>query len=770
MEDSDHHGGAPCGTVAGEQIAGLKRIADVIDLGRNALLDGLVVGILIGGAAHAQHHKVGGQALDQALGTHLGRERIVDVLGDNGRPRAVGIGHALGDVALDLDGVVAAEANDLGAVDKLAAGLFKVVDQVAAVGGAGAVHHILEHFNDGHVAAVLILQPVGGLHADAAAADDDDLLRVAELLGVVEQVDAVHGFGVLNAGDGRELVAALRADGEDDGVEALGLEEVVVNGFVQVDGHALGLLDLSDEPLGVVHHVKFDQRLGGGPELAAELVGLFVDLDLVTALGGDEGKVHTGAAAADDRDALDLFSLRELLGHDVLEAGARVDGALGMAALDELVDAALLTADARADVLDLAGIGLVAPVGISQHGTAEHDHVALAVAQRLFGEVGIAELADGDDGDLHADVGLHAARGKVFLGDLGDIEEAAGGHTGGRVRQPPVIVAAEVNVEHIDARLDEILHVIQRIGNGTAVLEVLEALDLLHALAVGLVQGEGEVDTVHDGEVGANALADLLDKVDAEALPVGILAGLAAVERGGGQLVEQITLVAVQIHAVHAHDLGVQRGLTGVADDLVALKVDQRAAGDLGQIEVGVDRGGDGELILVQQARRRADAAETRRELDEDAAAAGVNALSKIAPAHVVGARAVDAGEVGEVALLGDGRVDVMADGDEARGQKTDAALGAGEEVLEHLVVGTAGLLGHLAVAHRRHDKAVFHLELIDLNGGEELVVGIQLLRHARGAAGAVAGIGLEPVAVAVDQLLYQCVSFHMGSSSLPKK
>ena len=69
-------------------------------------------------------------------------------------------------------------------------------------------------------------------------------------------------------------------------------------------------------------------------------------------------------------------------------------------------------------------------------------------------------------------------------------------------------------------------------------LEALEALDRLHALAVGLVQREAQVDAVHDGEVGADLLADLLDQLDAEALPVGVFARLAAVERGGGQLVE----------------------------------------------------------------------------------------------------------------------------------------------------------------------------------------------------------------------------------------
>ena len=50
---SDRGGGTPRSAVAGEQVASLKGIADVVDFGRNALLNGLVVRILIGGAAHA---------------------------------------------------------------------------------------------------------------------------------------------------------------------------------------------------------------------------------------------------------------------------------------------------------------------------------------------------------------------------------------------------------------------------------------------------------------------------------------------------------------------------------------------------------------------------------------------------------------------------------------------------------------------------------------------------------------------------------------------
>ena len=210
----------------------------------------------------------------------------------------------------------------------------------------------------------------------------------------------------------------------------------------------------------------------------------------------------------------------------------------------------------------------------------------------------------------------------------------------------------------------------------------------------------------------------------------------------------------MQVYAVQTHGLGVDRGLTGVLDDAVALQIRQGTAGHVRQIEVGIHRGGHRELELGQQALGIAHAAQAGGELNEDAAAAGVNALSQVAPAHEVGAGAVDAGEVGIIALLGDGGVDVMADGDQAGGQQTDAALGTGEEVLQHLVIGTAALLGHLAVAHRGHDKAVLHRQLIDLNGGKQGGIRIIRLGHPRRTALAILAIGTNPVSVAVDQLL----------------
>ena len=69
----------------------------------------------------------------------------------------------------------------------------------------------------------------------------------------------------------------------------------------------------------------------------------------------------------------------------------------------------------------------------------------------------------------------------------------------------------------------------------------------------------------------------------------------------------------------------------------------------------------------------------------------------------------------------------MVADGDQARGQQAHAALGPGKEILEHLVVGTAGLLGHLTVAHGGHDQPVLHRQLVDPDGREQRGVGIEV-------------------------------------------
>ena len=723
-----------------------------MDLGSHHLRLRGQEGTVVALGADGHDHQISVILLDILLVGHLGSQRVFDVLGDDGRPGAVGIGHSLGAVVRHHHMAVL-DAQHPGAVHQLTAVGLEVVDQMAAVGGAGAFLEVLQHLQAGDLAQLLGGQPERGLQTHGAAADDDDLLvGICQFLGMGQQVDGVNMTDGVQTGNGRHALAA--AVSEHHGVVIALLQQRVIHGGVQVNGNALGLAHLRHQPIHVVLQLILAQGRACGVHLAAHLVGLLKDLHRVAAMCGGDGKVQTGAACAHNGDLLDLLGPGGDGGQHILKAGAGIDGALGMAALHELVDAGLLTADAGTDLLHLTGVGLVAPVGIGQHGTAQHDHVCLAVTQRLLGDVGIAQFTDGHDRHFHAHVGLDAAGGKILLGHLADVQEAACGHACGRMRQPPVIIAAQVNVEHIDAGFHQILHVVQGIGDGAAVLEVLQGLDGVHALAVGLLQRQAQVDTVHDGIIGAYALADGLDQLNAEALPVGVLADLAAVEGGAGQLIQQIALVAVQVHTVQTHGLGIDGGLTGILDDAVALEIRQGTAGHVRQIEVGVHGGGHRELELGQQALGIAHAAQAGGQLDEDAAAAGVDTLGQIAPAHEVGAGAVDTGEVGIVALFGNGGVDVVADGDQAGGQQADAALGTGEEVLQHLVIGTAALLGHLTVAHGRHDEAVLHRQLIDLNGGKQGGIRIILLGHPRRTALTILTVGTNPVSVAVDQLL----------------
>ena len=234
------------------------------------------------------------------------------------------------------------------------------------------------------------------------------------------------------------------------------------------------------------------------------------------------------------------------------------------------------------------------------------------------------------------------------------------------------------------------------------------------------------------------------------------------VERGVGELIDQIALVTVQVHTVDAHRLGVRRALTEIADDLVQLKIGKRTAGNARNVKVRVPGGGHGQRVLCHEALRVSDTAESGGELDENAAVARVNALRQITPSHEVGAGVVNAGEVGEIALFRHGGIDVVADGDKTRGEQTDTALGAGEEVLAHLVVRAARLLGHLTVAHGRHHETVLDRKTVDLNGRKHRVVRPELPGVASGTAFGVFAVLLHPVTVAVDKSFNQCIGFQI--------
>lgn len=217
---------------------------------------------------------------------------------------------------------------------------------------------------------------------------------------------------------------------------------------------------------------------------------------------------------------------------------------------------------------------------------------------------------------------------------------------------------------------------------------------------------------------------------------------------------------------------GSEASATALLSSLAAqLAVGQAHARDRRDVEVGQEAGRAGELALRDQALRVAHASQARRQLHEHPRAVGVDALRQVAPAAHDGSASVDAREVGELVQLGHGRVDSVAHGHQARGDQAAAALRAREEVLQHHVVGATRLLAHVDVAHRCHDHAVLDRQPVDLDWREEPVVGVELLRHARGTAAGARGsrvglggavvVGRGPAVKRVDELLYQSVLSH---------
>ena len=187
------------------------------------------------------------------------------------------------------------------------------------------------------------------------------------------------------------------------------------------------------------------------------------------------------------------------------------------------------------------------------------------------------------------------------------------------MRHPPVVVATHIDVEYIDTGLDQFMHVLQRHVECSAAAEFLQEGLVHDFLGIGFLQGQRQIDSVHDRVVRPDAFANLLDDFHTEAHPVAIASELAAIERGVGDLFEQIAFVAVQIDAVKTAMLGVRGALTHILDDLLQLAIAHPQTGNIRNIVVGIDRGRLREFELRQQTLRIADAAETRRQLNENA-------------------------------------------------------------------------------------------------------------------------------------------------------
>ena len=253
---------------------------------------------------------------------------------------------------------------------------------------------------------------------------------------------------------------------------------------------------------------------------------------------------------------------------------------------------------------------------------------------------------------------------EVILDGFGDVQETARRHGSGRVREPPVVVAAQIHVKQIHPRRHEIFHIVERHLDRPAVL-VFFKVGHIHRVAIGFIQRQRQIDAVHDWIGVPDPAADLPHHIEAERLPIRKMAHFPPIEGGIGQLFEQIPLVPVEIAAVDIGGLGIRNRLPRVADDFFQFTAAQGHTGHLCHIEVGIHRGGDRELKRVDQALRIPHPPKPGSQLDKKFGAVGVNTRCQIPPACENGAAAVDPREIREFVELDDRMIDAEADRDQ---------------------------------------------------------------------------------------------------------
>ena len=158
----------------------------------------------------------------------------------------------------------------------------------------------------------------------------------------------------------------------------------------------------------------------------------------MAALGGNVGCLHARRTGAHNQYVLGLGG-RLVAGLVALNIG--VDGAGDALAKHNAVQAAQ-AANAGADVVGVAGSGLVAELGIAQIGAAHHADVGSTVLDQLLGNPGLVDAADGGDGNV--DVLFNLARAGGMRGLL---------RTGGGNRGAALDGGTARHVNHVDAGL-----------------------------------------------------------------------------------------------------------------------------------------------------------------------------------------------------------------------------------------------------------------------------------------------------------------------------
>ena len=86
----------------------------------------------------------------------------------------------------------------------------------------------------------------------------------------------------------------------------------------------------------------------------------------------------------------------------------RVDEAAGESAVEDVIEAGLIAADAGVDLVAASGGGLAHELRVGQERTGHRDHVGVAARQHLFGDFWRVDAVGGDD--VHGQFGTELRR------------------------------------------------------------------------------------------------------------------------------------------------------------------------------------------------------------------------------------------------------------------------------------------------------------------------------------------------------------------------
>ena len=401
----------------------------------------------------------------------------------------------------------------------------------------------------------------------------------------------------------------------------------------------------------------------------------------MSALGGNVGCLHARRTSAHNQHVL---SLGGRLVTSLVALHVRVDGAGDALAEHNAVQAAQAT-DAGADVVGVAGSGLIAELGIAQIGAAHHADVGSAVLDQLLGDPGLVDAADG--GDRNVDVLFDLARAGSVRGLLG---------TGGRNRGTALDGGAARHMNHVDAGLLQATRDVDHIVEGQTAIGVLIARD-------------ADVDD----KVLAAALANLGDDLEQEAHAgierAAVLVGTLVVERSQKAAEHTVGVRCVDLNAIDTGLLHTHGSVAKLMRELVNL-IDRDRTRRL----AGIGRAHKGWSDQARRARNVKGHVGGVEELRHDLAAILVDGRGELFPAR--DKRVVVAAHV--TRQIGIGRLDRHDLGDD----EAHAALGTGTVMIDQ-VVGHIAVIGQVR-GHRRHKDAVLNLGRTDLDRAKKHRIG----------------------------------------------